>query len=231
MCKVEKRRAKILERLHKCTARKRKMETPPECTAQNLSLPKCDAKQQKTTVQRQQKHQDEYMDRQNTETRKDVEKHKAQHAARQYKVSKDRRQMSTEHIPHNMPGDSIPQDISTECPSKQGTAHVQRKSSNRGNHHTTDRRGHTDNDFIARQNLETFRENTVEVYNVGKTSQSCSAHGALMFTGENSKGRSTKTNLNATFSLCCRYGAIKLPPISDPPYLLQELLTGNAQKV
>ena len=32
--------------------------------------------------------------------------------------------MSTAHTPHNMPGDSIPQDISTECPSEQGTAHV-----------------------------------------------------------------------------------------------------------
>ena len=115
------------------------METPPECTAQNISPPKGDAKQQNKTVQRQQKHHDDSMDRQSTETRKDVEKPKAQHAARQcrYKVSKGRRQMSTEHTPHNMPGDSIPQDISTECPSEQDTAHVQRGSSNRGNksHH------------------------------------------------------------------------------------------------
>ena len=60
-----------------------------------------------------------------------------------------------------------------------------------------------DNIFIARQNLETFMENTVEVYNVGKTSQSYSACGASMFTGENSKVRRTGTNPSATFSLCC----------------------------
>ena len=36
----EKRWAKYLERLHKCTATKRKMETPPEWTAQNISPPK-----------------------------------------------------------------------------------------------------------------------------------------------------------------------------------------------
>ena len=176
-------------------------------------------------------HQDNSMGRQSTETRKDVEKHNAQHAVRQCrsKVSKVRRQMCTEHTPHNMPGDSIPQDFSTECPSEQGTTYVQRKSSNRGNCHTANSRGHMDNIFIARQNLETFRENTVEVYNVGMTSQSCSSCGASIFTGENSKGRTGKTP-NATFLLSCRYGDIKLPPISDPPCLLQELLTSDAQK-
>ena len=115
--------------------------------------------------------------------------------------------MSTEHTSHNMPGDSILQDISIECPSEQGTGHVQRRSSNRGNHHTTNRRGHMDNVFIGRQTLETFMENTVEVYNVGKTSQSCSVCEASVCTGENSKGRRIRTNSNATFSLCCRYGA------------------------
>ena len=87
-----------------------------------------------------------------------------------------------------------------------------------------------DNDFIASQNLETFRENTVKVYKFGKTSESCSVCEASMFTGEKSKGRRTGTNPNATFSLSCRYGAIQHPPIRDPPHLLQELLTGNAQK-
>ena len=75
---------------------------------------------------------------------------------------------------------------------------------------------------------ELDRENTVEVYNIGLTSQSCSACRPSMFTGEHSKGRRTETNPNATFSYFCRYGTIKLPPISDPPHLLQELLTGNA---
>ena len=99
------------------------------------------------------------------ETRKDVEKCKAQHAARQcrYKVTKGRREMSTEHTPHNMPGDSKPQDIHTKCQSEWETAHVQRRSSIKGNCHTTNRRGHTDNVFIVRQNLKTFREDTVEV--------------------------------------------------------------------
>ena len=44
VCEIENRRAKHLERLHKCTARKKKIETPPECTVQNISPPKGDTK-------------------------------------------------------------------------------------------------------------------------------------------------------------------------------------------
>ena len=57
----------------------------------------------------------------------------------------------------------------------------------------------------------------------------CSASRAKMFRGENSKGSLTGTSTSAKFSLCCSKGAIKLPPLKDPPERLQSLLTGNTK--
>ena len=55
----------------------------------------------------------------------------------------------------------------------------------------------------------------------------CSNCGALMFKDENHSG---KLCVGATFLLCCAKGAIKLPPIKDPPEILKNLLTGNSQR-
>ena len=48
-----------------------------------------------------------------------------------------------------------------------------------------------------------------------------------MFKGENSKGSLTSVNSTATFSPCCSHGAVKLPPIKEPP---ATLLTGSTKK-
>ena len=65
---------------------------------------------------------------------------------------------------------------------------------------------------IARQNLETFNESTVLSHNVGCMNLSCHECGALMFAQEKSipvQGNASKR----AFSLCCSYGAVKLPPL------------------
>ena len=48
---------------------------------------------------------------------------------------------------------------------------------------------------------------------------------AYMFKGEAHQGSLSKNA--ARFSLCCSKGAIKLPPLNEPPQQLQELLTGT----
>ena len=70
--------------------------------------------------------------------------------------------------------------------------------------------------MIARQNLDSFVENTIEEYNVGNRTHICAACGTSMFIGDPSSGTHRGTNLTATFSICCGYGAIKLHPINDP---------------
>ncbi|CAN6968435.1 unnamed protein product [Brassica oleracea var. botrytis] len=63
----------------------------------------------------------------------------------------------------------------------------------------------------------------------GSTSQTdenpivaCGKCGALMWLSE-STGTDSKTG-EPTFTVCCNHGQIKLPPINQPPALLQELL-------
>ncbi|CAN7053543.1 unnamed protein product, partial [Brassica rapa subsp. trilocularis] len=50
----------------------------------------------------------------------------------------------------------------------------------------------------------------------------CTKCGALMWTSE-STGKDFKTG-ELTFTICCNHGLIKLPPINQPPPLLEELL-------
>ena len=57
-------------------------------------------------------------------------------------------------------------------------------------------------------------------------SHQCSACGALMFKGEQSKDQSH----NGTFSLCCSHGHVKISPIREPPNVLKALLTGSTQR-
>ncbi|CAN6814888.1 unnamed protein product, partial [Brassica oleracea] len=50
----------------------------------------------------------------------------------------------------------------------------------------------------------------------------CTKCGALMWTSE-STGKDSRTG-ELTFTICCNHGQIKLPPINQPPPLLEELL-------
>ena len=81
--------------------------------------------------------------------------------------------------------------------------------------------------FIGRHNLETFDESSVKYHEIGPMKYICCDCGALLFKGENHTGRLSSS---ATFGLCCSKGAIKLPPIKDPPQKLKNLFTGNSQK-
>ena len=89
-------------------------------------------------------------------------------------------------------------------------------------------RNHNHLKFIARNSLETFDESTVQYNDIGPMNNVCCECGALMFKGENSKGKLSSNQ--ATFSLCCSNGTIKLPPIKDPPEKLKNLLKGKSQK-
>ena len=84
--------------------------------------------------------------------------------------------------------------------------------------------------FIARKSLDTFDELTVNTQDVGDMNHVCSACGALTFKGEKYYGKLVENQPTATFSLCCSDGDVKLPPIKDPPQLLQSLLTGKTHR-
>ena len=51
-----------------------------------------------------------------------------------------------------------------------------------------------------------------------------------MFKGEKHNGKLVENQPTATFSLCCSDGNVKIPPIKDPPQLLQTLLTGKTHR-
>ena len=50
-----------------------------------------------------------------------------------------------------------------------------------------------------------------------------------MFKDEKHVGKLSQSD-TITFSACCGNGNIKLPPLKDPPDLLENLLTGNKQR-
>ena len=50
----------------------------------------------------------------------------------------------------------------------------------------------------------------------------CTKCGALMWTSE-STGTDSRTG-EPTFTICCNHSQIKLPPIKQPPAMLEELL-------
>ena len=55
----------------------------------------------------------------------------------------------------------------------------------------------------------------------------CSACGALVFKGEQSRSSSKVTK--GAFPLCCSCGDVKIPPVMEPPNILKTLLTGSTQ--
>ena len=81
--------------------------------------------------------------------------------------------------------------------------------------------------YIAWQSLDEFCENSVECEDEGRMPYICSACGALMFKGEQSKGSVAQ---KGTFSFCCSHGDVKIPPVKEPPSLLKDFLTGGTQR-
>ncbi len=66
-----------------------------------------------------------------------------------------------------------------------------------------------------------FNENDMEPHDAGPMTFTCSECNALMFEKELHRG--------TTYSLCCGYGKVKVPPIKPPPPILQQLLTENSE--
>lgn len=67
-----------------------------------------------------------------------------------------------------------------------------------------------------------LNEGGVKISNVGSMTHECFSCKALMFRGETHTGTIGK---DATFSMCCSYGKVKLPPIKPPPDELRNLFT------
>ena len=82
------------------------------------------------------------------------------------------------------------------------------------------------NEFIGRQRLDSFVENTINCHNVGKMNHICSECKALMFQGEQSR----KQGSRGKFSLCCSHGAVQIPSIKEPPDILKNLFIGSTKR-
>ena len=72
---------------------------------------------------------------------------------------------------------------------------------------------------VACKSLSDFDEKKVHTHDIGNMCLTCNDCGALMFQQEKSEG--LPSGGNTKFSLCCRKGSIKLPPIKEPPEVLQ----------
>ena len=83
--------------------------------------------------------------------------------------------------------------------------------------------------FVGRHGLDTFDESIFKYLDMGKMNFSCSQCSALMFKDEKYEGRLFGNPPTASFSLCCSNGAVRLPPIKDPPKILQNILSGNTK--
>ena len=70
--------------------------------------------------------------------------------------------------------------------------------------------------------MDTFDESTVDYHDAGTMNFKCLKCEALMFKGEQSK--------KAKFTLCCSDGAVRIPPVKEPPQILKQLLTGNTNR-
>ncbi len=81
---------------------------------------------------------------------------------------------------------------------------------------------------VACNSISTFDEDSVQELSVGAMDNICDSCAALMFKDEK---HHTYQQQNKTFySLCCSYGASKAPPVSEPPDILQTLLTVPGQR-
>ena len=81
--------------------------------------------------------------------------------------------------------------------------------------------------FQGKVALNAFNEKKVMNNDVGNMEYTCVKCGALTFKDEGHKYISKESN-QLCFSLCCSYGNIRAPPVSEPPLLLKTLLSGNS---
>jgi hypothetical protein len=89
----------------------------------------------------------------------------------------------------------------------------------------SNRKNHTAHVALIHTELpHVFCENTVTVVNVGTMTYQCSACKALMFKEETHHGQMPN---NATFSLCCSYGTVRLAPVHPPPDTLKQLFSSS----
>ena len=72
--------------------------------------------------------------------------------------------------------------------------------------------------FQGKVAVNTFNEKIVMNNDVGNMEYVCVKCGALMFKDEGHKYISKESN-QLCFSLCCSYGNIRAPPVSEPPLL------------
>ena len=77
--------------------------------------------------------------------------------------------------------------------------------------------------------LNGFDENTVAENTVGDMVHTCGKCGALMFKDETHKPIAADSN-DLCFSMCCSYGHIKVPPVSEPPAILRNLLSQKSKQ-
>ena len=82
-------------------------------------------------------------------------------------------------------------------------------------------------EFPGRMELYAFDEDIVVENDVGIMEYMCGKCDALMFRDEQHRYISKESNA-LCFSLCCSYGHVKAPPVSEPPLLLRTLLSGNS---
>ena len=74
-----------------------------------------------------------------------------------------------------------------------------------------------------------FVEKDVLEHNVGQMENVCAKCGALMFHDETHKTLPNNTRLQS-YSMCCSNGKIQIPPVSEPPEILQNLLSSSSSK-
>ena len=82
-------------------------------------------------------------------------------------------------------------------------------------------------DYMGRLRIDDFDEQIVIENNIGEMEYVCGECGALMFKDEVHKYIHQGSN-QLCFSMCCLYGCVKVPPVSEPPNLLKTLLLRNS---
>ena len=75
--------------------------------------------------------------------------------------------------------------------------------------------------------IDVFNEDNVTPHCAGKMEYICAKCGALMLKDEQDRQSGQNTD-GLVYSLCCCYGTIHVLPVSEPPKLLQTLLSGNS---
>ena len=91
------------------------------------------------------------------------------------------------------------------------------------------RRGARSLEYPGRLRIDAFDEQLVMENTVGKMEYVCGKCDAMMFKDEMHKYIHKESN-HLSFSMCCSYGHVKVPPVCDPPNFLKTLLLGNSSR-